>query len=188
MDRVLEIIEANHVFILISFIVVTFYLLWTINSKLKQNSKQVSDLKIKLGSLEKNQSRFKNEKKLEQQVIIENEVEDEIELDEIVKPNEENIKLTKVVNTRKKEIYEYTFARFFVDQKMYDKLDNNPFSDLKIIVIPKQGKHPSGYYFIPNKIALNFIKIKQQDYNWKKNKNFHQDTVPSDLRDYFKFS
>ena len=69
MDRVVEIIEANHVFILISFIVVTFYLLWTINSKLKQNSKQVSDLKIKLGSLEKNQSRFKNEKNFNSKIL-----------------------------------------------------------------------------------------------------------------------
>lgn len=188
MNRVVEIIEANHVFILISFIVITFYLLWTTNSKLKQLSKQVSDLKIKLGSIEKNQSRFKNEKKLEQHVIIENEVDDEIELDEIVKPNEENIKLNKVVNTRKKEIYEYTYARFFVDQKMYDKLNANPFSVLKINVSPRQGYHPRGIYHIPNTVALNFIKVKQQDYNWKKNKNFHQDTIPTDLRDYFRYS
>ena len=69
MNRVVEIIEANHLFVLISFIVVTFYLLWTTNSKLKQDSKQVSDLKIKLVALEKKLSRNTSEKYSEQQVL-----------------------------------------------------------------------------------------------------------------------
>jgi hypothetical protein len=92
MNRVVEIIEANHVFILIIFIVVTFYLLWTTNSKLKQLSKQLTDLKIKVGSLEKKQNRNTIDKYSEQQVfdkidkkeepipvkVISRQVEDEI--------------------------------------------------------------------------------------------------------------
>jgi hypothetical protein len=187
MNRVVEIIEANHVFILIGFIAITFYLLWSTNSKLSEISKQVFDLKIKLDSLEKNKRRNTIDKFPEQPVINENLAKDEIEIDETVKPIEENNKLTKVVNNRKKEIYEYTYARFFVDQKMYDKLNANPFSELKINISPKQGNHQRGYYLIPNNVAINFIRVKQQDYNWKKNKNFHQDTVPTDLRDFFKY-
>ncbi len=83
MDRVVEIIEAKRVFILISFIVVTFYIFWTTNSKLKQYSKQVSDLKIKLGSLEKKQSINSIDKK-----------EEHISVKEIPRPVDENEILT----------------------------------------------------------------------------------------------
>lgn len=182
MNRVVEIIEANHLFVLISFIAVTFYLLWTTNSKLNKLSKQVSDLKIKLGSIEKKQSSNSIDKFPEQPVITENS-----EVDEIVKLNKENKKLTRKVIISKKETYEYTYAKFYVNQNMYDRLNANPFSELKINVSPKAGKHPRGNYVIPNKIAKDFIRIKQRDHNWVINNNFHQDTVPTDLKDYFRY-
>ena len=95
MNRVVEIIEANHLFILISFITVTFYLILTTNSKLKQLSKQVTDLKIKLGSLEKKQSRNTIDKYSEQQVFKKIDIKEEpIPVKEIPRPVNDNEILT----------------------------------------------------------------------------------------------
>ena len=95
MNRVVEIIEANHLFILISFITVTFYLIWTTNSRLKQLSKQVTDLKIKLGSLEKNQRRNTIDKFSEQPVLKNIDIKEEpIPVKEIPRPVNDNEILT----------------------------------------------------------------------------------------------
>ena len=95
MNRVVEIFEANHLFILISFIAVTFYLIWTTNSKLKQLSKQVTDLKIKLGSLEKNQRRNTIDKFSEQLVLKNIDIKEEpIPVKEIPRPVNDNEILT----------------------------------------------------------------------------------------------
>lgn len=95
MNRVLEIIETNHLFILISFIVVTFYLLWTTNSKLKQLSIQVTDLKNKVGSFEKKQSRNTSEKYSEQPVFNKNDIKEvPIHVKEIPRPVNDNEILT----------------------------------------------------------------------------------------------
>ena len=82
---------------------------------------------------------------------------------------------------------EYTKTRFYVDEVIYKKLIRFPDYDLKIIVIPKLGNHPKGNYNIPNKKAIHFIDIKKEAYNWKKNQNFHQDSIPKDLKDFFTY-
>ena len=95
MNRIVEIIETNQVFILISFIVVSFYLLWTTISKLKQLSKQVTDLKNKVGSLEKKQSRNTIDKYSEQQVFKKIDIKEEpIPVKEIPRPVNDNEILT----------------------------------------------------------------------------------------------
>ena len=95
MNRAVELYEANHLFILISFIMVTFYLIWTTNSKLKQFSKQVTDLKIKLGSLEIKQSRNTIDKYSEQQVFKKIDIKEEpILVKEIPRPVNDNEILT----------------------------------------------------------------------------------------------
>lgn len=95
MNRVVEIIGANHLFILISFIAVTFYLLWTTNSKLKQLSEQVTVLKNKLGSLEKKQNSNTIDKFSEQQVYDKIDIKEEpINVKEIPRPVNDNEILT----------------------------------------------------------------------------------------------
>ena len=55
-------------------------------------------------------------------------------------------------------------------------------------VLPNKGKHPKGYYIIPKNIIIDFILSKRQgSYNWEKNGNFHQDSIPSFLKGYFTF-
>tara|TARA_B100000035_G_C20667588_1_gene408168 strand:- start:210 stop:407 length:198 start_codon:yes stop_codon:yes gene_type:complete len=58
-------------------------------------------------------------------------------------------------------------------------------SYFELIVNPNKGKHPKGIYLVPNSIILDFIESKMNSYNWEKNKNFHQDGVPKQLRGYF---
>ena len=78
-------------------------------------------------------------------------------------------------------------TRFKVTESNYLFLKSNNDKDLIIEVIPKKGKHPRGTYKIPNIDALRFIDSKRSSFNWKKNKNFHQDAVPIDLRKFFTY-
>jgi hypothetical protein len=85
-------------------------------------------------------------------------------------------------------IYEAT--RFYVKQEMYDLLLSNPDKELKIIVNPRMGNHPRGFYLIPNKVAVNFIECKiwkngEMTPNWSKYSDFKQDGIPKDLREFF---
>ena len=175
MNRVVDIIEANQLFILISLIVLTFYLLWTTNSKLKQLSKQVSDLIIKLGSLEKNQRRNSIYKKKEESIFVK---EIQAQDKSIIKDFSEKIS----DNMRK---VEYSSTRLYVTQEVYDELVSNPEYELIINTFPRTGNHPRGFYKIPNNIARTFIESKQGKHNWNVHQNFKQDTIPLELRDYF---
>ena len=78
-------------------------------------------------------------------------------------------------------------TRFKVTESNYRFLKSNNDKDLIIEVMPKKGKHPRGTYKIPNIDALRFIDSKRSSFNWKKNKNFHQDAVPIDLRKFFTY-
>lgn len=104
--------------------------------------------------------------------ITESQVDDEMDL------NTEN----KSVNMKFKE---YSYSRLRVTQEMYDYLITNPNMGLKINVSKNNGNHPIGYYEIPYDVALRFIEEKQTFPNWKDYKNFNQETIPSELRDYF---
>jgi hypothetical protein len=104
--------------------------------------------------------------------IPESQVEDEMNL------NTEN----KSVNM---EFKEYSYSRLRVTQEMYDYLITNPNMGLKINVSKNNGNHPIGYYEIPYHVAIRFIEEKQTFPNWKDYKNFNQETIPSELRDYF---
>jgi len=90
-----------------------------------------------------------------------------------------------------KRVIKYEKTRFYVDEEVYQTLNNDNELYLNIVVNPIRGKHPQGYYFLPNDIAIKFIESKRKDensewrYNWKKNKNYHQDGIPKALRDYF---
>jgi len=79
-----------------------------------------------------------------------------------------------------------TKTRFFIDQEVYEDLKSKNRPNLIINVTPRQGKHPKGVYEIPNQIAINFIESKMGTFNWDNHHNFHQDGVPSSLKDYFK--
>ncbi|MCD8403552.1 hypothetical protein [Tenacibaculum finnmarkense] len=85
-----------------------------------------------------------------------------------------------------KKIIEYSSTRFYITQKIYEELIINPDSKLKINTSPIKGKHPEGLYLIPNKIARIFIESKQESFNWSTHKNFKQDSVPLELKIYFK--
>lgn len=78
-------------------------------------------------------------------------------------------------------------TRFKVTESNYQFLKSNNDKDLIIEVNPKKGKHPRGTYEIPNIDALRFIDSKRSSFNWEKNKNFHQDAVPVDLRKFFTY-
>lgn len=101
--------------------------------------------------------------------ISDNEIEEDVELNE-----NENI-----------QYLVYNFSRFRVTQAMYDILINNHDLGLRIIVTPKKGNHPNGYYELPNDVAKEFIEEKQRYPNWEMHGNFHQDGIPVDLKDYF---
>ena len=78
-------------------------------------------------------------------------------------------------------------TRFYVDQDIYESIKTSK-SDLKIIVTPIKGKHPKGIYNIPYSTDLTFIETKQGTFNWNSHKNFHQDGVPSALRQCFNYA
>ncbi|WP_370398579.1 hypothetical protein [Tenacibaculum dicentrarchi] len=86
-----------------------------------------------------------------------------------------------------KKIFEYSYTRFYITQKIYEKLILNPHSELIINTSPKKGNHPKGLYKLPNKVAKRFIESKQETFNWEKHENFKQDSIPSELINYFKY-
>ena len=82
---------------------------------------------------------------------------------------------------------EHSSTRFFVDEKIYRKLISNTQSNFILKVTPNKGRHPRGIYFIPNQVIVNYIEIKRTAYNWLKNKTYHQDGIPKDLKVYFRY-
>ena len=78
-------------------------------------------------------------------------------------------------------------TRFYVDEMTYKYLLKNQNKYLKIKVTPKKGKHPKGTYNISNKNALLFIESKRNAYNWEKNQNYHQDSIPTQLKQFFSY-
>ncbi|MFT5863665.1 MAG: hypothetical protein ACI828_002331 [Flavobacteriales bacterium] len=80
---------------------------------------------------------------------------------------------------------EYSSTRFYITQKVYEELTINAESELVINTSPKKGKHPKGFYKLPHKVAKMFIETKQDTYNWDTHKNFKQDSIPTELIDYF---
>ena len=80
---------------------------------------------------------------------------------------------------------EHSSTRFFVDEKIYQRLIGNSLSNFILKVTPNRGKHPKGIYFIPNKVIVRYIETKRGAYNWEKNKTYHQDGIPRDLKSYF---
>jgi hypothetical protein len=107
-----------------------------------------------------------------EEVIPESQVEDEIDL------NTAN----KSINMKFKE---YSYSRFRVTQEMYNYLIINHNIGLKINVSKNNGNHPIGYYEIPHNVAIRFIEEKQKFPNWEDYQNFNQETIPTELRDYF---
>ena len=57
--------------------------------------------------------------------------------------------------------------------------------ELILKVTPNRGNHPKGEYIIPNRVIVSYIETKREAYNWQKNKTFHQDGIPRDLKYYF---
>ena len=76
-------------------------------------------------------------------------------------------------------------TRFFINQQMYNDLIRKPEYVLRINVNPKSGNHPRGFYLMNNNVAIEFIKSKQGTPNWDIHQNFHQDTIPVALKEYF---
>ena len=80
---------------------------------------------------------------------------------------------------------EHSSTRFFVNEKIYQRLIRNSLSKFVLNVNPNKGKHPKGIYNIPNSVIVKFIERKRSSFNWEKNKTFHQDGIPRDLKTYF---
>jgi hypothetical protein len=76
-------------------------------------------------------------------------------------------------------------TRFFINQLIYNELIRKPEYGLRINVNPKSGSHPKGFYLMGNNVAVEFINSKQGTHNWDINQNFHQDSIPVALREYF---
>lgn len=82
-------------------------------------------------------------------------------------------------------LLEITKPRFYVDENIFRLLWKKGL-DFKLNVIPKKGKHPKGFYMVPHMQIMEFILSKRvESNNWEKNKNFHQDTIPSALKEFF---
>ena len=80
---------------------------------------------------------------------------------------------------------EHSSTRFFVNEKIYQRLIRNSHSRFVLNVNPNKGEHPKGVYNIPNSVIVKYIETKRDSYNWEKNKTFHQDGIPRDLKSYF---
>jgi hypothetical protein len=76
-------------------------------------------------------------------------------------------------------------TRFFINQQIYNDLIRKPEYVLRINVNPKSGNHPRGFYLMNNNVAIEFINSKQGTHNWDINQNFHQDSIPVALKEYF---
>ena len=98
--------------------------------------------------------------------------------------NEVNL-ISKSFKTLKNKKINGQLTRFKVSEPDYEYLKSNINNNLILKILPKKGKHPKGQYRIPNKEAINFIESKRVGFNWKKNKNFHQDSIPKDLKKFF---
>ena len=86
-------------------------------------------------------------------------------------------------------VLEITKTRFYVDEKIFKNLIMDKHQYFKLNIVPKKGKHPKGFYLIPLNIIADFILKKRYDsHNWSKNENFHQDGIPSVLKNYFTYS
>ena len=157
MNRVVELYEANH---LMALVIVFIGFIIYINAMKNKFHKSLFV-----------QNEVNDEDDNEDE-IPESQVEDEMNL------NTEN----EMVNMKFKE---YTYSRLRVTQEMYDYLIKHPNMGLKIIVSENNGNHPIGYYEIPYDVAIRFIKEKQTFPNWKDYKNFNQETIPTELREYF---
>lgn len=95
---------------------------------------------------------------------------------DLLNPNEINARATDIIHKA---------TRFYVDEKIYIQLKKSVNAFYRLIVNPNKGKHPKGTYVIPNAIILNFIESKRKAYNWERNNNFHQDSIPKQLREFF---
>lgn len=93
--------------------------------------------------------------------------------------NQKNINLTS-------GDVEHSSTRFFINEKIYQRLIGNSLSNFILKVTPNRGNHPKGEYIIPNRVIVSYIETKREAYNWQKNKTFHQDGIPRDLKYYFK--
>lgn len=82
---------------------------------------------------------------------------------------------------------EHSSTRFFVNEKIYLELLSNPRAEYILKVTPITGRHPKGVYKIPNTAIVKFIEGKRGDYNWKQNETYHQDGIPRDLANYFRY-
>lgn len=88
-------------------------------------------------------------------------------------------------NTSIQKGVEHSSTRFFVDEKIYQRLKRNHHSNFVLKVLPKKGKHPKGVYIIPNNVIVKYIETKREAFNWQQNKTYHQDGIPRDLKPYF---
>ena len=98
--------------------------------------------------------------------------------------------LNNKIEMEKENLLEITYTRFFVSEKIYQSLKNDDKLIFKLNVHPNRGKHPNGYYLIPNDIIVTFIegkKVKNGEptYNWQRHNNFKQDGIPKALKEYF---
>ena len=105
----------------------------------------------------------------------------------IIEDSKKNSFTTYINIEKSSEAGHKAHTRFKVTESNYQFLKSNNDKDLIIEVNPKKGKHPRGTYEIPNIDALRFIDSKRSSFNWEKNKNFHQDAVPVDLRKFFTY-
>lgn len=94
----------------------------------------------------------------------------------------ETLKNFKTLKTNKET---GQLTRFKVSESDYEYLKSNINNNLILKISPKKGKHPKGQYIIPNIEAISFIESKRVGFNWKKNKNFHQDSIPKELKKFF---
>lgn len=91
------------------------------------------------------------------------------------------------LNTIDGESVKHTATRFYIDERIYKALLHNSEYSFSLTVNPVRGKHPKGIYIIPNRIIVGYIESKRGNYNWEKNKTYHQDGVPKDLKNYFRY-
>jgi hypothetical protein len=96
-----------------------------------------------------------------------------------------NSKVNKQTITNTQSVIDHSATRFFVNEKIYKSLISKPRAEYILKVIPNNGKHPKGFYKIPNDLIIKYIEEKRVAYNWKKNKSFHQDGIPRDFINYF---
>jgi len=103
-------------------------------------------------------------------------------------PINEGEKTADSIDLRNENSVQHTSTRFYIDEKLYVELKKNPDLNYELIVSPNKGKHPKGVYVVPNSFIIDFIEVKRNSNNWKKNKNFHQDGIPKQLRNYFNWT